>query len=222
MPRRRINLPAQEWEKALTSYSAQRAVETPAGKLVQVRTYAHGGQLYTSFGATHTRFGSSSRSSINAYTLIPCELWHGNTTRIYHDEEAILQGHRARGDHTGLIVAVKGREMVCAETIAFEADLPTVKPLDLETAKKHDRSSRGSGWRSNYKNGGRTEWLMHMGHPVVRYFDVSGETTMVLLWNNCGIIEDFYLAEDFKVIPQQESTEYCFSATVEQLELLFS
>lgn len=160
---------AETWEGLTQSYSCDLASETKDGKIVGVRAVEYEGFRYTSFGTMHGPYGLTRKPTIWAYRLLPLRMYEGQTYEIYHDEKAIAAGTRERGDHTGLIVSLKGVKMVCAEKVDFIKGLPAARPISLEEAKVCNAKNGNCGWRSLIHTEPTIEWFSLGGHPVVHY-----------------------------------------------------
>jgi hypothetical protein len=119
---------------------------------------------------------------IQAYELDLPSRYPGETTLVYHDEQAILDGRRQRGDHTGLLVDTVGQTMVCARATRIYCGLPTTPALTLEQAKDCEEENRLSGWRSFFARGAHVSWHSLGGHPVIRHDLPTGERFQTLLW----------------------------------------
>lgn len=204
-----VHLPAEQWVKMTAINSCHRAVETKAGKLVSVHAAEHEGHLYTAFGTVHGPYGGRISPRIEAYKLVPLALFGGTTTRIYHDEEAIEAGLRRRGDHTGLIVSVGGKSMVCAQEVMFVEELPSLKPLPLESAITFNDVSSKQGFRALSLRGCKPEWHSLRRHPVAAYYQ-AGERHAVLFWgegmNDRGVsIHELWVDESVQLEPLSRS-----------------
>ena len=115
-----------------------------------------------------------------------------------HDEEAIRAGQRDRGDHSGLIVSVKGKLMVCAERVRFLMDLPGTRPLSLAEASAYDEGERMIGWRALWYGGKEPDWFSLRGHPVAVYWGhkTLDDDRVVLLWKHDGAIHELGIGDD--------------------------
>lgn len=179
-----IRLPAEQWGRLSEVNSCQLAAEHRGKPPVPVRVAEYRGCLYTVFSVLWGSYGADPEPRVDAWRLLPLPLYEGKTTTAYHDEEAIREGRRQRGDHTGLIVSVGGKPMVCAQRVWFYVDPPTTRPMTLAEAEDYDAQSRSSGWRSLWFRGKQPEWYSLRGHPVAVY---RGHVTLgtdhaVLLW----------------------------------------
>jgi len=194
-------LPAERWQRIAQAYSAHLTAEHKGHKPIPVRTAEHGGFLYTVFGVLHGPYGESVKPYADAYRLIPESLYSGETTLVYHDEAAIQSGRRMRGDHTGLIVSVKGKLMVCERNVRFIMDLPATRPLPRAEAMVFDESARASGWRAIWFKGRRPEWFSLRGHPVAVYREHAtlGTDHAVLYWKHEGQIQELSIADDVRL-----------------------
>lgn len=210
-----IAVPAEAWETLSESYSAHLAVEQKGSKPVGVKATKYKGYLHTVFSVMFGSWGSLSRPTINAYRLLPESMYEGDTTPIYHDKDAIAAGRRERGDHTGLIVSVKGSRMVCAEPVEFVLGLPTTRPLTLAEAQEFDALQQAAGWRALFYKGAPTEWGFLDGHPVVRYLG-GDDSHATLFWKRGKTIEELSISDEIQleslmpevlVVPQSAHTE---------------
>jgi len=191
-------VPAELWQQIASANSCHLAVEQKGGRPVSVRTAEYGGFLYTAFGALYGPFGEARKPYVDAYRLLPMSMYAGETTLVYHDNEAIREGRRERGDHAGLIVSVKGKLMVCADKVRFLMDLPGTRPLSLAEAMSYDEGERGAGWRALWYGGKEPDWFSLQGHPVAVY---RGHKTLdddraVLLWKHDGAIHELGIDDD--------------------------
>lgn len=151
-------------------------------------------------------YGEARKPYIDAYRLLPTSVYVGETTLVYHDEEAIQAGLRERGEHTGLIVSVNGKWMVCAERVRFVLGLPGTRPLSQPEAKAYDERQRKSGWRALWFNGRRPEWFSLHGHPVAVYREHAtlGKDMAVLFWKLDGEIHELSIDSDVSLSPPEE------------------
>lgn len=191
-------VPAEHWQRIASANSCHIAVEQKADRPVSVLTAEYRGFLYTAFGTLHGPFGEARKPYVDAYRLLPMSMYTGETTLVYHDEEAVRAGQRERGDHTGLIVSVKGKLMVCAERARFIMDLPGTRPLSLAEAKAYDENQRMSGWRALWYGGKEPEWYSLRCHPVAVY---RGHKTLdkdkaVLFWGHNGVMHELGIDDD--------------------------
>ncbi len=192
----RVEVPAEHWETLREAYSAQLAAEHKGKGPISVKTTTFRGHRYTVFGIHYGPWGGRFKPTAFGYRLLPESMYNGETTLVYHDDEAIRTGRRERGDHTGLIVSVTGKRMVCAEAVAFEKGLPTTSPIALSEAQEVDERRRRWGWRALHYRSRTPEWFSFVGHPVARYQDDDGDTTAVLFWRYGDHIEELTLTED--------------------------
>lgn len=193
-----ILIAAELWDVFAEANSCQQAAEQKANRPVSVHTFDYGGFLHTVFSTIWGPYGEARKSIIDAYQLWPSALYSGETTLVYHDEEAIASGQRQRGDSTGLIVSVKGRLMVCAEKQRFLKGLPGTRPLSPAEADAFEEKSRQSGWRALWYPGKLPEWRSLSGHPVALYRDhaTTGEDRAILLWEDRDGIREMGIAGD--------------------------
>lgn len=199
-----ILIPAEQWETMASANSCQIAAEQQCAcegsglKPVPVRTAEYGGYLYTAFSATYGPYGAARQPCVEAYRLLPRSMYSGETTSVYHDAEAIRSRLRERGDHTGLIVSVRGAKMVCADKVRFLMDLPGTRPLSQVEAVAFDERERVFGWRSGWFKGALPEWFSLKGHPVARYTGhrTLGNNHEALFWKLGGAIQELSIADD--------------------------
>lgn len=215
------SIAAEIWQRLADAYSCQIVIESPKGKPAPVRAMQLGGCLYTVFSIIYGAYGATIRPRIEAWKLLPLEMYQGETTLVYHDEAAIRAGLRRRGDHTGLIVSVNGKRMVCAEMVEFVMDLPTTRPLSLVEAKDYDERQRSSGWRALWFKGKEPEWFSLQGHPVAVYRDHStlGDDNAVLLWRSDGEILELSIANDIELSPLGGEAENSILPPVQEGQL---
>lgn len=194
-------LQAAAWEQMAEANSVSRCAEQSSKnpKPVSVKTKGFGGYLYTAFATMYGSWGGSTQPTVSAYKLVPESVYDGETTVVYHDEDAVIAGLRKRSDHRGLIVRAQGRLMVCAEPVKFLCDLPEPQyAIDLATAKSHEAKARQYGWRSIRCSRVEPEWYSLRGHPVNRYVH-DGRVYQSLLWFYQGRIQDFWLDSDVEL-----------------------
>lgn len=202
---KKITVPANHWEALTKSYSAQYVSEQnlKKGQVVKVKGVACQGALYTSFGIYYGTFGATRKPTIEAYRLLPMSMHRGETTLVYHDEQAIQAGTRKRGDHQGLVVRVQRDDLVCSERVDIEMSLPDTQPLSLAEARAHEAEYRPAGWRPLWRSEdpfNESTWFSLEGHPVVRYGAAAGSHTLVqLLWTDGQRIHEMTLANDLEL-----------------------
>lgn len=201
-----IRVQAERWQRIAQAYSAHLTAKHKGHKPIPVRTAEYGGFLYTAFSVMYGPYGEARKPYIDAYRLLPTSVYVGETTLVYHDEEAIQAGLRERGEHTGLIVSVNGKWMVCAERVRFILDLPGTPPLSLVEAKSHDECQRKSGWRALWFRGKELEWFSLRGHPVAVYrgHETLGDDHAVLFWKLDGEIHELSIDSDVSLSPPEE------------------
>lgn len=192
-----ISVPVEQWEGFAKSNSCSNAVEQKGGKPVSVRTFSYGGFIYTSFGTMFGSYGSGIKPTIYAYKLLPESLYQGVTTPIYHDDEAIKNGARERGDMIGLVVSVAGKLAVCAEKVDFLCGLPSTRPLSIEEAKAFNTTQEDAGWRSLFYDGS-CSWFTLNGHPVAVY-EKERNSSAVLFWRGGGSVQEMSIADDVEL-----------------------
>lgn len=199
-----ILVQAEQWETMASVNSCQIAAEQQCAcegsglKPVPVRTAEYGGYLYTAFATIYGSYGAARKPCVEAYRMLLRSMYSGEATSVYHDEVAIRSGLRERGDHTGLIVSVRGNKMVCAENMRFLMDLPGTRPLSQSEAESYDERQRDYGWRAGWFKGALPEWFSLKGHPVARY---RGHATICnnhasLFWKLGGAIQELSIADD--------------------------
>lgn len=183
-----------------------------------MRPVEYAGYLYAIFAVWYGPYGQQRKPRIHSWKLLPPALYAGQTTTVYHDDEEILTGRRERGDHTGLIVSVRGEPMVCAERARFVLDLPETRPLSLAEAKQHDERQRASGWRAFGFRGKEPEWFSLGGHPVAVYRDHSTLHVdhATLLWKAGGETHELWIDSDVSLSPPEAD---CAAPTDGQLRL---
>ncbi|WP_336107810.1 hypothetical protein [Thalassospira sp. CH_XMU1420-2] len=188
-----IVVPAEEWQRLTKACDLVRINEQTmkmkpgAEKPVSVKVEPLGAHLYTAFCVCFGSFSNLRSSYIGAYRLCPLDAYTGKTTILYHDEDAIKNGERERGDMTGLIVTHRGKSYVCQERTHILRDLPEDR-LYLEVAKAHEAKLFESNALGCTRNREREEhgvvWRTCQGHPIACY----GESRY-LCWQNRDTIE---------------------------------
>jgi hypothetical protein len=194
-------IPAEQWETIASANSCALAAEHKGHKPLSVRTAECGGFLYTAFATMYGPYGEARKPFVEAYRLLPQSMYAGDTTLVYHDEKAIQAGLRDRGDHTGLIVSVRGELMVCAEKVQFVMDLPGTRPLSQAEAEEYDERQRRWGWRSFWFSDAERVWHSLRGHPVVRYWKDEGDSRSVLFWKSGREIHEISISDDVALSP---------------------
>lgn len=203
-----IVVPAEKWNPIAATNNCGRVVEQKGDKPVSVRAVRHAGNVYAIFGAAHGGYGKEFKSSADGYRLLPEALYVGETTPVYHDEEAIKSGRRERGNLTGLIVVVDRQRMVCASKASFVMDIPTTRPMSQAEAMEFDVQERESGWRSHWYSGKTPEWFSFRGHPVAVY---RGHSTLdtnsaTLFWKHAGRIHELRIDADVELAAKELAT----------------
>ena len=200
-----VCIPAEQWEGMARSCSALLVAEHQGTSPVPVKACRHQGHLYAVFGVVYGPLGAPGARKIIGWRLLPEQVYDGEVTTLYIDEEAIRQGRRDRGDHTGLLVNAKyGRQrscMICTQKVVFLEGLPTTRPVFMEDAKRFDAESRQDGWRAIYYSGrtAYSRWYSLKGHPVVRYI-CGGKSQTALFWRcHDGGIEELWLDESVEL-----------------------
>lgn len=218
-----IRVQAERWEALAAANSCHLAIGHKGNKPVPVRVAEYGGFLYTVFATITGPYGGAVPPHVEAYRLVPPSLYAGETTLVYHDEEAIQSGRRKRGDKTGLIVAVNGKTMVCAQVVRFVLDLPGTRPLPLAEAKDYDARHRRSGWRALWFAGKEPEWFSLRGHPVAVYRDHAtlGTNHAVLIWRASGEIRELSIDGRIVLSPPEEEFQTAPSSVEEGQLVLF-
>ncbi len=193
-----LTVPAERWNELAAVNSCQLAVEHQGKGAISVRAIEHDGFMITAFATLYGPYGESRKSYVDAYRLLPAEMYEGETTLVYHDEEAIQAGRRGRGDHTGLMVSIKGKLMVCAQKLRIFMGLPGTRPLSLAEASAHDEHERSMGWRALWFESRTPEWFSLSGHPVAvyRHHKTLGEDHAVLIWKSRGAIHEMSIDDD--------------------------
>jgi hypothetical protein len=198
-----IRLPAEQWHPMAASNSCQLAAEHRGKSPVPVQAVQYRGASYVVFSVMWGIYGSVPEPQMSAWRLWPLSLYEGSTTTVYHDEEAIRAGLRERGDLTGLIVAVNGRQMVCAQEVRFILGLPTTRPMGLSEAEDYDAQCRSSGWRALWFRGKEPKWYSLHGHPVAVYrgHETLGTDHAVLLWRSDGDVHEISIHHSVRLEP---------------------
>lgn len=197
----RVAVPVWQWEEFAKSNSCLNAVEQKGSKPVSVRTFKYNGFMYTSFGVSYGCYSRSKlKPTICAYKLLPESLYAGTTITTYHNDEAIKNGLRERGDLTGLIVSVGGRLAVCAEKVDFLCELPNTTPISMAEAQSFNDSIK-DGWRVHWFEEVACSWFTLDGHPVALYKSEDRENHAVLFWRKKGSIQEMSIANDVELSP---------------------
>jgi hypothetical protein len=198
-----VRLPAEQWERLAEASSCQLAAEHRGKSPVPVRAVKYLGASYVVFRVMWGGYGSVPEPEIRAWKLWPLSLYEGSATTVYHDEEAIRAGLRERGDHTGLIVTVNGKQMVCAQEVRFILGLPTTRPMGLNEAEDYDAQCRSSGWRALWFRGKEPKWYSLHGHPVAVYrgHGTLGTDHAVLLWGSDGTVHEMSIHHSVSLDP---------------------
>ena len=155
-----------------------------------------GGYQHLVGGVTYGSWGATIRPTIDAWRLVPENMFDGPVYIRPHDERAIEQGLRERGDLTGLLVRVHHDRMVCQDRSLVGMELPK-HVLSMPIAKEWNRSHGRTGWRAFDCTKDRPRWASLDGHPVVVYQGKNGREARALIWRTPGgRIEDLLLADD--------------------------
>lgn len=205
---RRTLLPAQEWRLAANACCASRMTEVKTGEVATVPVYEHSGYLYAVFGVLYG--GHTGVFQAEGWQLLPRRLFTGNTT-AYIEWLHVDESERVRGDYTGMLVKVRGAEMVCTKPVHFLRSLPTVTPLSMAAAATFDASARCSGWRARKHQDTKATWAKLAGHPVVIYDNGDPhERLAMLLWKSEEGIEEYILpkSHDFASLEPCETTTH--------------
>ena len=198
---------AEKWLVASKACSVHLAVEHKGAGPIKVMTFKHEAFLYTVFSVHYRPYGMQ-KAEVEAWRLVPESLYSGDATQIYHDKVAIEAGLRPRGDHTGLVVLVRGKRMVCAQKVLFQQELPTTVPMTQAEAEAHDQSESGCGWRALWYPGVTPAWHTLQGHPVARYccHRTLGEAHSVLFWRHESRIEEMPIDDGVMLYPSRGIT----------------
>lgn len=194
-----IAVTAEQFELVCKAYCADKFASHSGTGLVSVKTTTYGGYLYSVFGVGYQPWSEVDRPKAWAFRLEPESMYDGETTSVYHDEEAICTGQRKRGDLTGLIVLVKGQRMVCSKAVTFEKGLPDAAPISLEEAKACDKQGQVAGWRALFHKGEQPEWYAYEGHPVSVYGAEQGDKAITLFWRYRRQIQEMRLNKDVEL-----------------------
>lgn len=187
----KVTAPAQEWEEWAALCCAMRLAEAKTGDVINVPAREHGGFLYAVFSVTYGGF--SGEYVAYAWQLVPSALFNG-TPWTYVSGYDFEEGVRKRGDNTGMLVSVRGSELVCAKRVQFVRDLPTVAPITGRQACNHEAEASRYGWRAMRFKGVTPQWGLLQRHPVAVYVNpTTGDRAAVLLWTHKGVIQDLYL-----------------------------
>lgn len=192
-----IEVPAERWEELanINSCLAGCSFDPKKGKPLAVKSDVFQGNRYTSFGTLYGPWGAKCKPTIWAYRLVPEALYDGEMTMVYHDEAAIADGRRNRGDHAGLVVTVNGHRMVCADRVNLVSGLPGTPPLSLPEA----HAWRDRVTSSAFPDGREVTWHAYAGHPVIRYHTGRGISS-ALLWSIDGRqVTEMWLEEELEL-----------------------
>lgn len=218
----KISVPAQLWHSYAQKLALMQLSNQKNEELISVPTFDHGGFIHMGFGALYTPMSAERSPVVYACRLLPPELYTGVTTTKYHDEEGIANGTRERGDHTGLMVKVNRKPMVCAQTCHFVSTLPTTLPLNLAQAQEADSDLRKTGWRVFFAKGIEPTWSLLHGHPVASYVSQERDIDIsVLYWKHKDSIMELKLDGSYRLEEGSASqpTELQLNATHDQLDL---
>ncbi|MFX4226377.1 MAG: hypothetical protein ACFHHU_00375 [Porticoccaceae bacterium] len=174
-------VPVEEWERLTKAcdlvliFDQTMKMKKGEEKPISVKVEAYGSQLYTAFSISYTSLNSASPAQIEMYRLCPVRAYEGETTIIYHDDDAIKNGKRKRGDHTGLIVSHRGKQYVCAERCHVLRGFPSTT-LNLSLAIEHEKQlfaqvALGCGRMEARKEHG-VVWKLYDGHPVACHGEI--------------------------------------------------
>lgn len=217
------DIPEEHWRRITDAYSTMQAVEQKGDNPISARTVEYQGYLHTVFGIVYCSYGKESKPSADGYRLLPESIYDGETTTVYHDDEAIRAGLRERGDHTGLIVSVKGRRIVCAKPLRFQKGLPGTLPMSLSKAEEYDQRQQQAGWRALFYKHAIITWHSLNGHPVVCYSSDERDTVTTLFWiDHKGEIHEMNLDETMELssVEQVQANTNALPPTTQQQEQL--
>lgn len=195
-----IPVPAERWEELadINSCMAGASFDPVKGKPLAVKSDVYLSHRYTAFGTLYGPWSETKKPTIWAYRLVPLALYRGETTIVYHDAEAIAEGRRQRGDHTGLIVSVAGQHMVCEDRVNLEMALPRCRPLTLSEARAWHQDALVFNGAAFHGNPVEVSWHAYEGHPVIRYHREGGTRT-ALLWSVDGQhVVEMWLAKEVR------------------------
>jgi len=200
-----IELTPAKWRSMTGINSASRVSEQKGDALIKVSAKELQGHLYTAFCTLYGSIGRNSTSTIYAYRLALLDLYQGETTRLYHDEDAVNEGRRKRGDHQGLIIKYKNKEYAMAQRVDLVMVLPDAVGVCMEELKAIEEEKREAGWRSHLYRDGNYEWKSYQGHPVLEYSTDDGRITRVLYCQEDGELEEVTLDDDLKLEPSAQA-----------------
>ncbi len=189
-----ISVPAQVWEEAAGVYCGHRLADADTGETISVPTFEHGGFLHAIFSCLYG--GHSGIYRAEGWQLVPRRAYSGPTINVisFHDEDESV---RARGDYTGMVVKVRGTQMVCTKRVHFIRELPTVAALSIQEAMRYDEAQRSCGWRAMKYKHASVRWHSLNGHPVVIYELEENERTLaILLWKSNGVTHEYLLPRE--------------------------
>lgn len=201
-----VTVPAQQWAQWSTICCAMKMAEAKSGEVPSVPSLELGGYLHVVFSVMYG--GLSGLYQADAWQIVPVGLYDGQTWNHVSGHE-FDETVRERGDYTGMLVSVRGTQMVCSKPVSVIRSLPTVRPIPPDEAMAYDEKARCYGWRALHYQGAKIGWKMLQGHPVVVYQMPDEERRMaVLLWKHEGHIEDYYLGAslDTSNLPDMPAT----------------
>lgn len=172
-----ILVPAERWEKLAGMNSCNMEAQKDKTKPVSVKSDTYQGKRYTAFGCM---YGSLFESVIDAWEMLPEAMYQGETTTVYHDEAAIQEGRRSRGDMSGLLVVHQGKRYVLDKRVALKKGLPSpAAAISMDEAMRYVDEASKYGWRALF---GHTQpsFVMREGHAFECYQEQ--ETINVLLF----------------------------------------
>lgn len=153
----RLIVPAPQWESLTDIYSAMLVSESKK-PVPSVFTARYQGRLFTSFAIYYRLYTEAASSELLAWELTPRGQYQGRV----HDHEQLMSAYERneqdRGDHTGLVVRVRGHEWVCSELVILVKGLPEF-PISLMEAKSEDSVVLPHQDQSDV-------WKSYKGHPV--------------------------------------------------------
>lgn len=208
-----ISLPYEQWESfADATYSADMFSEGPStedGKPCSARTQTVEGMLLTSSGIYY----HGCKGHASAWRLVPAKMWSGPSTPVVHDEAAIKEGWRIRGNKVGVQVNLKGHLHVIAEEVRVTPGFPSSRAR-LTEAEAKAYFAHGESQYFITHNFNFVRWEMIGGFPVAVGLDDDEEKETGLLYyrKDKGIsriwskdLQELYALADSAPAPRQSA-----------------
>lgn len=203
--RETITVTAEDWDRLARTCNLVRLIEQESRmkdgeeRPLSVLATSYGSHLYTSFSVGFGGFRIKNPACVNMYRLVPENAFSGETTLKYHDEKAIKEGKRARGDMTGLIVTYNRRRYVCGTRCDAFLTFPAQR-ITVTEAKRLEESlfsciSLGHARMEARREDG-VSWHTYDGHPVACYGSIR-----TLFWRSEKGIRMDHLDDGYQLSP---------------------